>query len=108
MEMTRAFKERSHFVIDALKKIPGIKINKPQGAFYAFPDISSFFGKTDGDMVIKNDEDFSMYLLHKANVTTVSGGAFGNPNYIRISYATSIDQLEIAMERIRTALEKLH
>ena len=107
MEMVKAFKERSDFVIDALKKMPGVKINQPEGAFYAFPNISSFFGKTDGDMVINNDEDFSMYLLHKANVTTVNGGAFGNNESIRISYATSIEQLEIAMERIRVALEKL-
>jgi aspartate aminotransferase len=106
-EMVKAFEQRREFVIDALSKMPGVKINKPEGAFYAFPNISSFIGKSDGDMVINSDEDFSMYLLHKAHVTTVNGGAFGNPNCIRISYATSMENLKEAMERMKTALEKL-
>ena len=107
-EMVKAFEERREFVVKALSDMQGVQINRPEGAFYVFPNISSFFGKTDGDMTIKNDEDFSMYLLHKAHVSTVNGGAFGNPNCIRISYATSIEQLQKAMERIKTALERLH
>lgn len=106
-EMTKAFHERRDFVINALSEMPGVKINMPKGAFYAFPDISAFFGKSDGDMVIGNDEDLSMYLLHKANVTTVNGEAFGAPNCIRISFATSMDNLKEAMQRIATALGKL-
>lgn len=105
--MRDAFKQRRDFVINALKNMPGVKINNPEGAFYAFPNISSFFGKTDGTTTISNDEDFSMYLLHTANVTTVNGGAFGNANCIRISFATSMENLEKAMDRIRIALERL-
>lgn len=106
--MTRAFHERRDYVIPALSAIPGIKVNTPAGAFYAFPDVSSFFGKTDGETVIANDEDFSMYLLHKANVSTVMGSAFGDKNCIRISFATSMDKLQAAMARIKEALAKLH
>lgn len=105
--MVKAFRDRREFVIDALRNIPGIKINRPEGAFYAFPNISAFFGKSDGEMTINNDEDFSMYLLHKANVSTVNGSAFGNDQCIRISFATSMENLEEAMQRIRTALVKL-
>lgn len=107
-EMVKAFRERRDYVTDALNSMPGVKMNVPDGAFYAFPNISSFIGKSDGETVINNDEDFSMYLLHKAHVTTVNGGAFGNPNCIRISTATSIDKLKKAMERIKTALARLH
>lgn len=106
-DMREAFRKRRDYVIPALKHMPGIKINNPEGAFYAFPNISSFFGKTDGTTVINNDEDFSMYLLHTAHVTTVNGGAFGNNNCIRISFATSMENLEKAMERIRIALLQL-
>lgn len=106
-EMVKAYKERTAYIVEALNKIPGVKSNVPEGAFYAFPDISSFFGKTDGETVINNDEDFSMYLLHKAHVTTVSGGAFGSPDCIRLSTATSIENLKEAMSRIATALERL-
>ena len=105
--MTKAFHERRDFVIGALSKMPGVKINDPKGAFYAFPDVSSFYGKKNGGYVINNDEDLSMYLLHYANVTTVSGGAFGDADCIRISFATSMDKLEEAMNRISDALGKL-
>ena len=105
--MTKAFRERRDYVIPTLSAISGIKVNTPAGAFYAFPDVSSFFGKTDGETVIANDEDFSMYLLHKANVSTVMGSAFGDKNCIRISFATSMDKLEAAMGRIKEALAKL-
>lgn len=106
-EMTHAFHQRRDFVINALAAMPGVKINMPKGAFYAFPDISAFIGKANGDFKISNDEDLSMYLLHKANVTTVNGDAFGAPNCIRISFATSMENLEEAMRRISTALAQL-
>lgn len=107
-EMTKAFEARRDFVIDALSKMPGVKINHPKGAFYAFPDISSFFGTTDGKTEINNDEDFSMYLLHTANITTVNGGAFGDDRCIRISFATGMEQLQEAMLRMKNALAQLH
>lgn len=107
-KMRDAFKDRRDFVIDALRQMPGVKINTPQGAFYAFPDVSSFFGKSDGETTISNDEDFSMYLLHKANISTVNGGAFGNSSCIRISFATSMDKLKEAMRRMAAALSQLH
>lgn len=107
-KMRDAFRQRRDFVIDALRKIPGIKINVPQGAFYAFPDVSSFFGKTDGETSIANDEDFCMYLLHNANVSTVNGSAFGNSNCIRISFATSMEKLEEAMKRLANSVAQLH
>lgn len=106
--MTKAFAQRRDFVIGALSKMPGVKINNPKGAFYAFPDISSFFGKSDGENTIHNDEDLSMYLLHKAHVSTVSGEAFGNGNCIRFSFATSMENLQEAMTRVATALAKLN
>lgn len=105
--MVKEYKKRTAYLVDALSKMPGVKVNMPDGAFYAFPDISSFFGKSDGETAIRNDEDFSMYLLHKAHVTTVSGGAFGSPNSIRLSTATSMENLQEAMKRMATALERL-
>lgn len=106
-EMTKAFRTRRDFMYNSLKEIPGIKLNNPDGAFYVFPDISSFFGKSDGDTTIHNDEDFSMYLLHKAHVSTVMGSAFGNSNCVRMSFATSMDKLEEAVKRIRETLAGL-
>lgn len=106
-EMAKAFKERRDFVIGALSEMPGVKINNPKGAFYAFPDISSFFGTSDGKTQIGNDEDFSMYLLHTAHITTVNGGAFGDDRCIRISFATGMEQLQEAMRRMKEALGKL-
>ncbi|MBU3744757.1 MAG: pyridoxal phosphate-dependent aminotransferase [Sediminibacterium sp.] len=106
-EMTAAFKARRDFVIDALGKIPGVKINHPKGAFYAFPDISSFFGKTDGNITINNDEDLCMYLLHQAHVSTVNGAAFGNEQCIRLSFATSLENLKKGIARMAEALGKL-
>ncbi|HXS36258.1 MAG TPA: aminotransferase class I/II-fold pyridoxal phosphate-dependent enzyme, partial [Flavipsychrobacter sp.] len=106
-KMTKAFHERRDFIIDALSKMPGVKVSNPQGAFYAFPNISSFFGKSDGTTVINNDEDLSMYLLHTGHITTVCGSAFGNDNCIRISFATSMDNLKKAMELMCDALKRL-
>lgn len=105
--MVEAFHQRRDFVVKALGAMPGVKINMPDGAFYAFPDISSFYGKSDGEMVVANDEEMSMYLLHRAHVTTVSGGAFGDAKCIRISFATAMDKLEEAMRRISDSLAKL-
>ncbi|HRO43386.1 MAG TPA: pyridoxal phosphate-dependent aminotransferase [Flavipsychrobacter sp.] len=106
-KMKEAFRQRRDFVIQELSKMPGVKINNPKGAFYAFPDISSFFGKTDGTTTINNDEDLCMYLLHNAHVSTVNGAAFGNTQCIRISFATSMSNLEEAMGRLATALAAL-
>lgn len=103
-EMVSAFKSRRDLVVGLIKEIPGLKINVPEGAFYVFPDVSSFFGKTLRGTVINNADDFSMYLLSEANVATVTGDAFGNPNCIRFSYATSEEQLTEAMRRIKEAL----
>ena len=106
-KMVEAFKERRDYVIPALKKMPGVKCNSPEGAFYAFPDISSFFGKSYGEYTINNDLDMSMFLLNEAHVATVCGSAFGDGNCIRLSIANSMTNLREAMERIGAALLKL-
>jgi aspartate aminotransferase len=103
-EMVAAFKSRRDLVVGLLQDIPGIKINVPEGAFYVFPDVSSFFGKTLKGTFIKDANDFSMYLLSEANVATVTGDAFGNPDCIRFSYATSEDLLTEALKRIKAAV----
>jgi len=87
-----------------LKEIPGLKVNMPAGAFYFFPNVSSYFGKKG----IKDANDLSMYLLEEAHVSTVEGGAFGDPECIRISYAASESDLIEAMKRIKTALAKIY
>ncbi|MGG7033767.1 MAG: pyridoxal phosphate-dependent aminotransferase [Flavobacterium sp.] len=103
-DMVAAFKRRRDLVVGLIKDIPGMKINTPEGAFYVFPDVSSFFGKTLNGVLINNADDFAMYLLSHANVATVTGDAFGNPDCIRFSYATSEDVLIEAMRRIKEAL----
>ncbi len=103
-DMVKAFHSRRDLVVGLMKEIPGIKLNVPEGAFYVFPDVSSFFGKTLNGTTINNADDFSMYLLSQANVATVTGDAFGNPDCIRISYATSEDLLTEAIRRIKEAL----
>ena len=103
-EMVSAFKSRRDLVVGLIKEIPGLKINVPEGAFYVFPDVSSFFGKTLRGTLINNADNFSMYLLSEANVATVTGDAFGNPNCIRFSYATSEELLTEAMKRIKEVL----
>lgn len=103
--MVEAFHKRRDLVVGLMKEIPGIKLNVPEGAFYVFPDVSSFFGKTLRGRTINNAEDLSMYLLSEANVATVTGDAFGNPDCLRLSYATSEDQLTEAIRRIKNALE---
>lgn len=107
-KMRDAFKRRRDFVLNELKAMEGVKINVPEGAFYVFPDISSFFGKSNGDFKINNADDLAMYLLTEAEVATVTGNAFGNKNCIRISYAASDEELKEAMKRISNALSKLN
>ncbi|RXR29665.1 pyridoxal phosphate-dependent aminotransferase [Flavobacterium piscinae] len=102
--MVEAFHKRRDLVVGLIKEIPGLKINVPEGAFYVFPDVSSFFGKTLRGTLIKDATDFSMYLLAEANVATVTGDAFGNPDCIRFSYATSEELLVEAMRRIKEVL----
>lgn len=104
-EMVSAFKNRRDLVVGLVKEIPGFKLNVPEGAFYVFPDVSSYFGKTLKGQLIKDATDFSMFLLAEANVATVTGDAFGNPNCIRFSYATSEALLTEAMRRIKEALK---
>jgi aspartate aminotransferase len=103
-EMVNAFHSRRDLVVGLAKQIPGVKLNVPEGAFYIFPDVSAYFGRTLRGKTIKNADDFSMYLLAEANVATVTGDAFGNPNCIRISYATSEEILTEAMKRIKESL----
>ncbi len=107
MKMVVAFKERRDYVVGALEKMNGVKTNHPEGAFYAFPDISSFFGSSYNGHVINNDNDLSMYLLNEAHVATVCGSAFGEGNCIRLSFATSMPNLVEAMSRMSAALDKL-
>lgn len=102
--MVSEFHKRRDLVVKLLSEINGVKINNPDGAFYVFPDISSFFGKTLKGTKINNAEDFSMYLLAEANVATVTGDAFGDPNCIRLSYATNEDILTEAIKRIKDAV----
>jgi aspartate aminotransferase len=106
-DMCAHYKRRRDLGYAQLKNIPGLKVNLPTGAFYFFTDISSFFGKKNGDISISNAHDMSMYLLSDAKVSTVSGEAFGDGNCIRFSYATSDDKLLLAMDRIAISLAKL-
>jgi aspartate aminotransferase len=107
-EMKKAFLQRRDIMIAGLSAIPGMKVNKPMGAFYLFPDVSALFGKSVGERQIDNAQDFAMYLLEVANVATVGGGAFGTPECIRLSYAASESQLQEALRRISEAVEALH
>ena len=102
--MIDKFHERRDLVLDLLGQIEGFNLNVPEGAFYVFPDISAYFGKTLKGVTINNASDFSLYLLEHANVATVTGEAFGNPNCIRISYAASEKELKEAISRIKAVL----
>ncbi len=106
-EMRVAFERRRNLIVELASQIPGWKVNVPQGAFYLFPEVSGYFGKHAGDKVISNANDLAMYLLEEAHVATVDGGAFSLPGYLRLSYATSDDNLREAMRRISAALAKL-
>jgi aspartate aminotransferase len=107
-EMKEAFRKRRTIVYDLLKEIPGIKVNLPDGAFYFFPEVKSYFGKSHNGTVINDAEALCLYLLDEAHVSTVTGEAFGNENCIRISYAASEEQLKDAMNRIAKALANLN
>lgn len=105
--MRESFLRRRDMVLELMQDIPGWKFNKPKGAFYVFPDVTYFFGKSDGEAVIKNATDLCMYLLKDAKVSLVTGEAFGDPRCVRISYATSDDILREALKRIKESLAKL-
>ena len=105
--MRKAFERRRDLIVGLARTIPGWKVNEPQGAFYLFPEVSSYFGKRYGDYVINNDSDLAMYLLQEAHVATVAGSAFCAPGYLRMSYATSDDNIREAMTRIKDALALL-
>lgn len=106
-QMLEKFRERRDLVLDLMKDIPGFITNKPEGAFYVFPNVKSYFGKTDGQTRVENAADLCMYLLNKAQVALVPGDAFGDPECIRFSYATSNDLLIEAVERMKKALAEL-
>jgi len=106
-KMVEEYKQRRELVYKLLKEIPGVKANYPQGAFYFFPDVSSYYGKTDGETTIKNGDDFCMYMLAKGHVSLVPGGAFGEARCVRLSYAASEKDLVEAMKRVKETLAKL-
>lgn len=107
MQMVEEFTRRRKRILELVKKIPGIKCFEPEGAFYIFPDVSSYYGKSDGATTIKNAMDFSMYLLNTAHVSSVMGDAFGEPDCVRFSFANSMQNIEKAFVRIKEALSKL-
>ena len=107
MKMVDEYRARREIVYALLKDIPGVKANYPQGAFYFFPDVSSYFGKSDGKATIKNADDLCLWLLDAAHVSLVPGGAFGDDNCVRLSYAASEKDLREALARIKKALETL-
>lgn len=107
MEMTKEFERRRARVLAIVKEIPGIICSEPEGAFYIFPDVSSYYGKTDGETVVSNASDFCMYLLNKAHVSSVMGDAFGEPKCVRFSFANSMEKIEEGWSRIKAALVKL-
>ncbi|MCB2195557.1 MAG: pyridoxal phosphate-dependent aminotransferase [Bacteroidetes bacterium] len=106
-EMVTAFKRRRDLVVKLAREIEGFKVNTPGGAFYLFPEVKSYFGKSDGTTTIQNATDLALYILEKAHVATVTGEAFGSPDYLRFSYATSDEMLVEAMKRMKDALAKL-
>jgi len=106
-EMRKAFERRRDLIVKLAQEIPGFNVTVPDGAFYIFPEVSALFGKKAGDKVIANADDLAMYLLEEALVASVSGAAFGAPDCIRFSYATSDEKLVEAMRRVKAAVEKL-
>jgi aspartate aminotransferase len=107
MEMVKAFSERRRKVLELVKQWPGVLCSEPDGAFYIFPMISTYFGKSDGVHFIDNADDLCMYLLNVAHVSTVTGRAFGEPNCMRISFANSMEKIEEGFRRIKRALDLL-
>ncbi|MGN6353509.1 MAG: aminotransferase class I/II-fold pyridoxal phosphate-dependent enzyme, partial [Parafilimonas sp.] len=107
MEMVEQFTERRKKVLELVKAIPGIKCFEPEGAFYIFPDVSSYYGKSNGETTVTNANDLCMYLLNTAHVSSVMGDAFGEPNCVRFSFANSMANIEKGWARIKDALAKL-
>ncbi len=105
--MREAFRERRDIVLSLLEEIPGIKANHPEGAFYVFPDVHAYFGKTDGQVLIQNSDDFCDYIMSNSYVGLVSGAAFGDPNCFRLSYAASEAELREALRRMKEVLGRL-
>ncbi len=106
-EMQKAFQRRRDLIVKLAKEIPGLEVNVPEGAFYLFPKCSSFFGKSYNGQTVKDSDDLAMYLLTEAHVATVGGASFGAPDCFRMSYATSDENIEEAIKRIKEALAKL-
>jgi aspartate aminotransferase len=107
LQMREAFRKRRDIVYNLMKEIPGVKVNLPDGAFYFFPDVTSFFGKSYNGRTITDADELSIYLLEEAHVSTVGGDSFGDKKSIRMSYAASEEKLIEAMARIKAALAKL-
>lgn len=107
-QMAATYRRRRELVLEMLRQIPGIVPNNPEGAFYVFPDVSAYFGKSYGAHVIRDAEDLCMYLLNEAHVSVVGGAAFGAPECLRISYAASDEQLVESLKRIRESLSRLN
>ena len=105
--MRQNFLRRRDLIIKLCKEIPNIEINVPDGAFYIFPKVNAYFGKKAGDRKIEDAADLAMYLLEVGHVATVGGKAFGAPDFIRLSYATSDENLVEAIKRIKTSLAQL-
>jgi len=106
-EMTEEFTRRRKRVLEIIKEVPGVKCFEPEGAFYIFPDVSYYYGKSDGTTTVSNASEFCMYLLNTAHVSSVMGDAFGEPNCVRFSFANSMQNIERAWIRIKEALAKL-
>lgn len=106
-EMTKEFERRKKRVLELISEVPGWKLAEPDGAFYVFPQVDAYFGKSDGTQTIENADDLCMYLLNTAHVSTVTGRAFGTPDCIRLSFANSLEKIEEAYKRIKEALSKL-
>lgn len=107
IDMAAEFTKRKKRVLELVAEIPGIKCSVPDGAFYIFPDVSSYYGKSDGTTTIADSADFSMFILNTAHVSSVMGAAFGEPNCVRFSFANSIENIEKGWARIKTALSQL-
>ena len=105
--MKEAFLRRRDLICSLLSDVKGFKLRVPQGAFYVMPDVTYYLGKKDGDKVIATSDDLALFLLDKAQVATVGGGAFGSPECLRLSYATSDDKIIEAVKRIKNALALL-
>jgi aspartate aminotransferase len=106
-KMVKEFKKRRKKVLKLLKEMKGMESFEPDGAFYVFPKVTAYFGKSNGEYTIENADDLCMYLLNTAHVSAVTGRAFGNPECIRLSFANSMDNIEKGFKKIKEALEKL-